>query len=90
LEEARSALGREHRQPHQTAVPHQRLRQRLNELLVVASLRADGDLQGDRPQHVIERAGGDAEQENAGRQDQQRIVRSLAPPTGRDLGFAGF
>ena len=53
----------------------------LDQFLVVASGRADGDPQGDRTQDVIERAGGHAEQENAGSKDQERIVPSL-PPAG--------
>ena len=71
------AFGRDRRQPHRAAVAGKGLRQRLDQFLVVAAGRADRDPQGDRLQDVIKRAGGDAEQENAGSQHQQRIVLRL-------------
>ena len=58
------------------------LRHQLDQFLVLASGRADRDPQRDRPQHIVKRAGGDAEQENARGQDQQRIVLSLPSRAG--------
>ena len=75
-------VGRDRRQPDRAAVARKGLRHQLDQLLVLASGRADGDPQGDRPQHIVKRAGGDAEQENARGEDQQRIAPSLPSRAG--------
>ncbi len=84
--EQRDALGRargcDRRQPYRAAVARKGLRHQLDQFLVVASGRADGDPQGDRPQQIVKPAGGGAEQENAGGEDQQRIVLSLPARAG--------
>ena len=45
-------FGGDRREPNRAAVAGKGLRQRLDQLLVVASGRADRDPQGDRPQHI--------------------------------------
>jgi len=59
------------------------VRQRLDQLLVVASGRADRNPQGDRPQNQVQRARRRAEKENAGGQNQQRVAFSASAFRGR-------
>ena len=48
------AFGRDRRQPDRTALAGKGLRQRLDQFLVVAAGRSDGNPQGDRPQRRIQ------------------------------------
>ena len=84
------ALGRNRRQPDRTAVAREVLRQRLDQFLVFAAGRSDRDPQRDRTQRVVEGACGEAEQENAGREDQQRIVLALPPRAGCGRNLVGL
>ncbi len=60
----------------------ERLRHQLDQFLVFAAGRPDRNPQRRRPQHVIQRAGGNAEGEHAGGKDQERIALPLPPPAG--------
>ena len=78
----RRPFRRDQRQPHRTVFARERLRHQLDQFLVFAAGRPDRNPQRRRPQHVIQRAGGDAEREHAGGKDQKRIAPPLPPPSG--------
>ena len=84
--EQRDAFGRpfrrDQRQPHRAVFARKRLGHELDQFLVFAAGRSDRDPQRGRPQHVIQRAGGDAECEHAGGKDKERVAPLLAPPSG--------
>ena len=76
------SLGRDRRQPHRTALARKSLRHQLDEFLVLAAGRPDGNSQRRRPQHVIQRARGDAERQHARGEDQERVALSLPSRAG--------
>ena len=75
-------LGRDRRQPDRAALARKGLRHRLDQFLVLAAGRPDRNSQRRRPQHVIQRARGDAEHEHARGEDQKRIVLALPSRAG--------
>ena len=66
------AVGRDHRKPDRAFVPGESLRQGLDQLLVVTAGRPNGDAQHFRAKRKIERACGGDENEDAGKQDEER------------------
>ena len=77
------SLGRDRQQPNRTALARKGLRHQLDEFLVLAAGGPDGNPQRRRPQHVIERARGDAERQHARGEDQKRVALSLLSRAGR-------
>ena len=69
--------GRDRREPDRASLLREGLRQRLDQLLVVAVRRADRDAQDFRPQGKVKRARRGDEDEYSGKQDEKRKPISL-------------
>src|SRR6185312_6374624 len=85
----RRAIGRDWRQPDRTFLPGKRLRQCLNQFLVVAAGRADRDPQRLGSEREIKRGRRRYEDQDAGEQREEEEASALVPPQRRPAALSG-